>query len=193
MDNKILLLGFLGIFFGLIFLVGLMAILSYNNIQNLNLEADNSWGKVQTVYQERFDLIPRIVQSVNAQTSAEKEIIKQISDARARYISGSTPDERAIASSDLDRTVRSAFPIVLAENYPNLQFASAFRDFRTVYEGQENRIRVERNRYNDAITEYNKAIKTFPGALFAGMMGFKERKLFEATTDAQNAPEINFN
>lgn len=193
MDNKILLLGFLGIFFGLIFLVGLMAILSYNNIQNLNLEADNSWGKVQTVYQERFDLIPRIVQSVNAQTSAEKEIIKQISDARARYISGSTPDERAIASSDLDRTVRSAFPIVLAESDPNLQFASAFRDFRTVYEGQENRIRVERNRYNDAITEYNKAIKTFPGALFAGMMGFKERKLFEATTDAQNAPEINFN
>lgn len=193
MDNKILLLGFLGIFFGLIFLVGLMAILSYNNIQNLNLEADNSWGKVQTVYQERFDLIPRIVQSVNAQTSAEKEIIKQISDARARYISGSTPDERASASSDLDRTVRSAFPIVLAENYPNLQFALAFRDFRTVYEGQENRIRVERNRYNDAITEYNKAIKTFPGALFAGMMGFKERKLFEATTDAQNAPEIKFN
>ncbi|MBI5228364.1 LemA family protein [Candidatus Micrarchaeota archaeon] len=182
----------LGVFALIGISIALFAIGMYNNLQNLSLEADNAWAKVQTTYQERFDLIPRIVQSVVAQTDAEKEVLKNIADARARYIGGTTTDQKVAAAQQLDRAVTTFFPIVLQENYPNIKFAEAFKDFRTVYEGQENRIRVERNRYNDAVTEYNKAIKTFPGNVFAGMFGFKEKQLFEAATGAEKAPDLDF-
>ncbi|MGV8085936.1 MAG: LemA family protein [Candidatus Bilamarchaeum sp.] len=195
MDNKIMMtgIGIVGVVLLIAIAIGIGAMLTYNSIQSLSLDADNQWGKVQTVYQERFDLIPRIVSSVNAQTNDEKEVIAKIANARAHYISGQSPQDKIGAAQELDRAVTSFFPIVLQENYPNLQFAEAFRDFRVIYEGQENRIRVERNRYNDAVTEYNKAIRTFPGSIFAGMFGFKEKTLFSAQTGAENAPEVNFN
>ena len=181
-----------GVIVGIIILLALFGIMMYNNIQSLNLGVDNAWAKVQTVYQERFDLIPRIVASVTAQTKEEKELLEHIADARTRYINGQGPDDKIAAANDLDKSLKTYFPIVLQENYPNVQFAQAFKDFRTVYEGQENRIRVERNRYNDAATGYNTAIKTFPGNVFAGMFGFKERRLFEATAGAENAPNVDF-
>ncbi len=177
---------------GFIILGVLISIWMYNNIQSLNLEVDNAWAKVETVYQERFDLIPRIVQSVVAQTEAEKEVLKNLADARARYLGARNIDEKVAAAAEFDNHLSTVFPIVLQENYPNIKFAEAFRDFRITYEGQENRVRVERNRYNDATTDYNKAIKTFPGNFFASFFGFKERKLFEAATGAEKAPDLNF-
>ena len=177
---------------GFVVLGILFTIMQYNSIQSLNLEVDNAWSKVETVYQERFDLIPRIVQSVVAQTEAETEILKNLADARARYLSARNTDEKVAASADFDNAISTVFPIVLQENYPNIKFAEAFKDFRTTYEGQENRVRVERNRYNDAVTEYNKVIKTFPGNFFASLFGFKERKLFEAAAGTEKAPDLDF-
>ena len=182
-----------GAIFGIIVLFGLWIFLTYNSIVGLKLETDNAWAKVQAVYQERFDLIPRIVASVNAQTQQEKDLLKHIADARTRYINGQTDDEKVAAANDLDNSIRAVFPVVLQENYPNVQFAQAFSDFRTVYEGQENRVRVERNRYNDAATEFNKAISFVPGNIVAGMFGFKPRELFKANAGAENAPDVNFN
>lgn len=173
-------------------IVALYAMMTYNAIQSLNLEADNAWSKVETAYQERFDMIPKIVQSVVAQTKEEKELIKNIADARAKYIGAKDVDEKVATAQELDSAINTVFPIVLQENYPNVKFADAFKDFRTIYEGQENRIRVERNRYNDAATEYNKYIKMFPGNLFAGMFGFKEKQLFKAAAGSEKAPELNF-
>lgn len=191
--NPLLIFGVLVAIIGLFgACIGITAISTYNDIQNLNLAADSQWAKVQSVYQERFDLIPRIVQSVVAQTDAEKQVLNNIADARSRFISGRTSSDRAGAASELDRSLNSFFPIVLQENYPNVQFAEAFRDFRVVYEGQENRIRVERNRYNDAVKEYNLAIKTFPGNLFAGYFGFTEKPFFQATSGSEKAPELDF-
>ena len=178
-----------GLFVGCI---AITAISTYNDIQTLSIASDTQWAKVQTVYQERFDLIPRIVQSVVAQTDAEKQVLNNIADARSRFISGKTSESKAEASASLDRSLTSFFPIVLQENYPNVQFAQAFRDFRVVYEGQENRIRVERNRYNDAVRSYNQAIKTFPGNLFAGYFGFSEKTFFQADSGSEKAPDLDF-
>jgi LemA protein len=191
--NPLLILGIIVVIVALFAsCIGITAISTYNDIQNLNIAADTQWAKVETVYQERFDLIPRIVQSVVAQTDAEKQVLNNIADARSRFISGKTLESRTEASASLDRSLNSFFPIVLQENYPNVQFAQAFRDFRVVYEGQENRIRVERNRYNDAVKSYNQAIKTFPGNVFAGYFGFSEKPFFQSASGSEKAPELNF-
>jgi LemA protein len=177
----------------IILVISIALVSTYNNFVKLNTEADNKWAYVQTVYQERFDLIPRIVQSVTAQTKAEKEILEGIANARTNYMNAKTPDGQVAAAQQLDNVFLKLNALTLTENYPNVQFAQAFSDFRTIYEGQENRIRVERNRYNEAIKEYNVAVLTFPGNFMAGMFGFQKRTMFEAQQGAETAPDLNFN
>lgn|SRR3989338_7969812 len=181
----------------IVFILGiaLYFVATYNGFVNLNENVDTQWAKVETVYQERFDLIPRIVQSVTAQTQAEKEILDGIAQARKRYFDareqGDT-DEQIGASEQLDEVFLKVNALSLTENYPNVQFAQAFSEFRDIYSGQENRIRVERNRYNDAVREYNIAVKSFPGNFFAGMFGFESKKMFESNEGAEDAPDLNF-
>ena len=175
--------------------LGLYFVATYNSFVSLNEEVNTRWSFVETVYQERFDLIPRIVQSVNAQTKAEKEILESIAQARTRYFdarSRADVDGQVGAAEELDEVFLKINALALTENYPNVQFAQAFSEFRTIYEGQENRIRVERNRYNEAIKIYNVAVKSFPGNFLAGMFGFGPRMPFEAASGAEQAPDLTF-
>jgi len=171
--------------------VGVLWIFSgYNSLVTLNEGADAQWAKVETQYQRRFDLIPNLVNSVKAVLTQEQTVFGEIADARARYSSATSADAKAAAASQVESSLGRLIAIV--ENYPQLASAQNVRDLMTELEGTENRVSVERTRFNDEIRAYNTAIKRFPTMILAALAGFHERAYFEAASGAAQAPQVNF-
>ncbi len=162
----------------------------YNSLVTLNENADAQWAKVETQYQRRFDLIPNLVSSVKAVLTQEQTVYGDIAAARARYANATNPDEKAAAASQVEGSLGRLLAIV--ESYPQLQSSSNIRDLMTQLEGAENRVSVERTRFNDEVLAYNTAIKRFPKNVLAMVTGFGERSYFEAATGAENVPSVNF-
>src|SRR3989338_234965 len=162
----------------------------YNSLVTLNESADAQWAKVETQYQRRFDLIPNLVNSVKAILTQEQTIFGDIADARTRYSGAITPDEKAASASQVEGALGRL--LVIMENYPQLQSSANVRDLMTQLEGTENRVSVERTRFNDEIRSYNTAIKTFPTNILALLTGFGERSYFEAASGSENDPQVNF-
>lgn len=162
----------------------------YNGLVTLNENADAQWAKVETQYQRRFDLIPNLVSSVKAILNQEQAVFGEIANARARYSGATTPDEKAAAASQVEGALGRL--LVIVENYPQLQSSGNVRDLMTQLEGTENRVSVERTRFNDEVRAYNTAVKRFPRNLLAGLFGFRERAYFEAAPGTAAAPSVNF-
>ncbi|OHA92038.1 MAG: LemA family protein [Candidatus Zambryskibacteria bacterium RIFCSPLOWO2_02_FULL_51_21] len=181
---------------GLIIVLAIAAVLliwvfsGYNGLVKLNENADAQWAKVETQYQRRFDLIPNLVNSVKAVLTQEQTVFGELAEARANYAGASTPDQKAAAASQVETSLGRLIAIV--ESYPQLQSSSNVRDLMTQLEGTENRVSVERTRFNDEIRSYNTAIKTFPTNILALLTGFGERSYFEAASGSENAPQVNF-
>ena len=180
----------------IIVLIGVVAILAiwgfsgYNGLVTLNENADAQWAKVETQYQRRFDLIPNLVNSVKAILTQEQTVFGDIADARPRYAGATTPDEKAAAASQVEGALGRL--LVIVENYPQLESSSNVRDLMAQLEGTENRVSVERTRFNDEIRAYNTTVKRFPKNMLARLFGFGERSYFEAANGAENAPQVNF-
>ncbi len=176
-------------------ILGVLAVLviwgfsSYNNLVSLNEQVDAQWAKVETQYQRRFDLIPNLVNSVKGILTQEQTIFGDIAEARTRYSGATSANDKAAAASQ----VESAFArlLVIMENYPQLQSSSNVRDLMTQLEGTENRISVERTRFNDMVRDYNVSVKKFPRNMLAGLLGFGERAYFESAQGAEVAPTVN--
>src|SRR3990167_11125824 len=132
---------------------------SYNSFISLNESADAQWAKVETQYQRRFDLIPNLVNSVKAILTQEQTVFGDIADARTRYAGATTPDEKAAAASQVEGALGRL--LVIVENYPQLESSSNVRDLMAQLEGTENRVSVERTRFNDEIRAYNTTVKRF--------------------------------
>ena len=162
----------------------------YNGLVILNENADAQWAKVETQYQRRFDLIPNLVNATKAVLTQEQTVFGDIAEARSHYANASNPDDKAAAASEVESTL--ARLLVIVENYPQLQSASTVRDLMTQLEGTENRVSVERTRFNDTIRDYNTTIKRFPRNILAALTGFGERNYFEAASGSENAPGVNF-
>lgn len=162
----------------------------YNRVVTLNENADAQWAKVEAQYQRRLDLIPNLVSTVKANLKQEQTVFGDIAEARSRYSNASTPNEKAQAASQVETSLGRLIAIV--ESYPNLQSSQTIRDLMTELEGTENRVSVERTRFNDEVRAYNTAIKRFPTNLLAGITGFNTRNYFEAAQGAENAPSVNF-
>ncbi len=162
----------------------------YNKLVTLNESADAQWAVVETQYQRRFDLIPNLVASVKAVLKQEQEVFGEIAEARTRYAGAGTPDERAAAASEVEGALSRL--LVIVENYPQLQSSNTVRDLMTQLEGTENRVSVERIRFNDEIRAYNTTIKRFPQNLLASITGFNTRSYFESVDAAAAAPTVNF-
>ncbi len=181
---------------GTIALIAILVILAvwvfsgYNSLVTLNESADAQWSKVETQYQRRFDLIPNLVNSVKGAMVQEQEVFLGIAEARTRYSGATTPDERAAAASQLESALGRL--LVITENYPQLQSSQLVQDLMTQLEGTENRVSVERGRFNDIVRDYNVSIKRFPRNITAALFGFDERSYFEAAAGAENAPQVNF-
>ncbi|MEK7506829.1 MAG: LemA family protein [Patescibacteria group bacterium] len=163
---------------------------SYNGFIGLNESADNQWAQVETQYQRRFDLIPNLVATVQGIANQERQVFTALAEARTRYAGARTVEDKVKAANQVETAL--ARLLVIVENYPQLRSAESFQQLMVQLEGAENRISVERGRFNDQVKELNVKVKKFPGNLVASLFGFKERTYFQAAAGAETPPPVNF-
>ena|ERR1044071_6616212 len=157
------------------------------------------WGEVQNQYQRRADLVPNLVATVKGAAAHENKTLTDVINARAKATSiqvdpdNLTPEKvREFQNAQGELSAALGRLMVVSEAYPQLQVNQNFLALQDQLEGTENRITVARKNYNDAVQEYNVQVRTFPNNIFAGMMGFQKRGMFEAEAGAQKAPQVQF-
>lgn len=175
----------------LVVIVAFSLIGFYNQLVTKDQAIDGQWAQVETQYQRRFDLIPNLVGSVEGVMEQEQEVFGKLAEARTKYSGAATIDEKAQAAGEVESALGRL--LVVVENYPELRSSENVMTLMDQLEGTENRISVERGRFNDLAKDYNTAIKRFPGNLIAGMLGFDERAYFEAAEGAETAPSVEIN
>lgn len=172
---------------------------TYNGLVNKDENVENAWSKVQSAYQERADLVPNLVSTVKGYADFERGTLTEVTNARARATSVNidpsnlTPEklqEFQQAQNGLSQSLGRL--LVTVERYPELKANQNFLELQNQLEGIENRIRVERNRFNDEVTDYNKSVRRFPASFWAGVFGFDKKSQFEAQAGTQNAPKVEF-
>jgi LemA protein len=165
----------------------------YNGLVSKEQAVDSQWAQVETQYQRRYDLIPNLVNSVKGYFNQELAIFGEITDARAKYAgaqsSGDT-NTQAEAASELESTLGRL--LVIIEDNPEIKSDTLVQGLMDELAGTENRISVERGRYNTAVRDYNTAIKSFPANMLAGMFGFSAREYFESSGGADQPPVVDF-
>ncbi|GEM_PF-395184 len=162
-----------------------------NNMVRKELAVENAWAQVQNVYQRRLDLVPNLAESTKAYMKLEKDIFKAIAEARSGIQKASTPSELESVNKEINSFIRDIKVVV--EDTPELKASEVVKDLMTQLEGTENRITVERMRYNEAVQDYNTYIRLFPNNFVASLFGFQPKEFFEAQPGAEIAPEINLN
>lgn len=175
---------------GIILLAAISSWTAYNGLVSSSESVDAQWKQVETQYQRRFDLIPNLVESVKGAMAQETAVFGALADARTKYGSASTASDRAAAATGVESALSRL--LVVMENYPQLKSIETTQTLMAQLEGTENRISVERMRYNEGAMSYNVRVKRFPGMIFASMFGFSEKKYFEATSGSENAPKVDF-
>jgi LemA protein len=163
---------------------------NYNNFVRLDQAVKNAWAQVENQLQRRFDLIPNLVETVKGFAKQEREVLIEVTNARARVGgAGNVPDKIA-ANNELSGALSRL--LVVVEKYPDLKSNQNFLHLQDELAGTENRIAVERMRYNEAVKIYNQTIKSFPANLLAGFFGFQEAAFFDAPKEAQEAVKVEF-
>jgi len=162
---------------------------SYNGLVSIKEAATAQWQQVETQYQRRFDLIPNLVSSVQGLMKQEQTVFTALADARTRYSGAATVNDKAAAATAVESALGRLLAVV--ENYPTLKSSDTVANLMTQLEGTENRISVERMRYNEAVRTYETAIKLFPRSIIASVLGFGDLQYFEAASGAENAPKVN--
>jgi len=178
--------------------VALIGVGGYNRLVALDEGVEAAWGQVENVYQRRADLIPNLVATVKGAADFEQETLTAVVEARAKVGQiklETAPDAAQLAqfqaaqdglSSALSRL------LVVVERYPELKATQAFRDLQVQLEGTENRIAVERHRYNEVARDFNTARRRFPTVFIANLFGFAEKAYFEAAEGADQPPKVEF-
>lgn len=195
-------LGCLVILVIVVVIVGISFAGTYNKLVTLGQEVDKQWAQVENQYQRRYDLVPNLVATVQGAAQFEKSTLEAVTQARAsvgraQITPGTAPTDPAQlaqyeqAQAALGGALQRLLLVV--EKYPELKANANFRDLQAQLEGTENRIAVARMDYNKAAQDYNTARLRFPTNLIAGMLGFKEKAYFKATSGAERAPAVQFN
>ena len=179
------------IFGGVIVLLVLLFIGSYNGLVNADEEVSRTWGNVESAYQRRTDLIPNLVETVKGYKIHEEEVLTAITEARSKIGQAKTPAE--FTSGDAELSSALSRLLVVVENYPNLKANENFLSLQDELAGTENRVKVERDNYNKAVKNLNVKIRRFPSNIVAGMFGFEKKEAFEAEPGAEEAPKVSFN
>jgi LemA protein len=163
----------------------------YNGIVSKNETITAKWAQVENQLQRRNDLIPNLVNTVKGYAAHEKTVFEDITNARSQWAKASTVDEKVKAAGAVDTALSRLLLVV--ENYPNLKADQTFLQLMDELSGTENRIAVERMRYNEAVKDYNITVRTFPGNVVAGMFGYKPAtEYFKAEEKAKTVPEVKF-
>ncbi len=183
----------------LVVFLGFSGCNGYNGLVKQDENVNNAWNKVQSDYQRRSDLIPNLVNTVKGEANFEQSTLTKVIEARA------SATQMKVDAKDLTPEKLQQFQasqgqlsqalgrlLVVSEQYPNLRANDAFRGLQAQLEGTENRIKVARNDFNDAIQAYNVKVRSFPMNFFAGMFGFKAKEGFKADAGSEKAPEVKF-
>jgi LemA protein len=162
-----------------------------NTLVQKNEAVKSTWSQVDVVLQRRADLIPNLVETVKGITKQEQTVFGEIAEARSRLLSANGPADKIAANQRLDGALGRL--LALSENYPQLKSNENFLRLQDELAGAENRIAVERKRYNDTLQDYNTYVQQFPASLFASSMGFKPNTAyFQATEQSREVPKVNF-
>lgn len=162
-----------------------------NRLVELDESVNGSWSQVEVVLQRRFDLIPNLVNTVKGFADQERELLTEVTRLRSQWGAAKNPSEKIQAANAFDSALGRL--MVVVERYPDLKSNQNFLALQSQLEGTENRIAVERRRYNEAIQRYNTYVRQFPNSILAGMLGFQVNEdYFSASEGAQEAPEVSF-
>ena len=173
-----------------ILIIGGVLVGMYNGLVAKSQAIDAQWAQVETQYQRRYDLIPNLVSSVKGIMKQEQTVFDDIAQARTKYGSASTVDAKAEAAGQVESALGRLIAVV--ENYPELKSSQNVTELMDELAGTENRISVERRRYNDLVQDYNTQIKTFPNNMLAGMFGFTPKQYFQSVSGADQSPKVEF-
>jgi LemA protein len=173
---------------------------AYNKFVGLNEGVNQAWSQVENQYQRRYDLIPNLVSTVKGVANFEKETYTAVTEARAKVGQVKLSAEQLTDPQAVKKFLQAQDGLgsalsrlmVVSENYPQLKANENFMQLQAQLEGTENRIAVERMKYNQILQDYNTQIKRFPAAIIAGMTGFKEKQYFKSAVGAEQAPKVQF-
>jgi LemA protein len=163
---------------------------NYNTFVRLDQAVKSAWAQVENQLQRRYDLIPNLVETVKGYAKHEREVLTEVTNARAKVGGAGTVPDKIAANNELSGALSRLLLVV--ERYPDLKANQNFLHLQDELAGTENRIAVERMRYNEAVKVYNQTIKSFPANLLAGMFGFKDGAFFDAPQEAKTAPKVQF-
>ncbi|MCH7521162.1 MAG: LemA family protein [Candidatus Marinimicrobia bacterium] len=182
-----------------LFLIGRMFVGTRNSFVVKDEAVKTAWSQVENVYQRRADLIPNLVQTVKGVASFEQETFTAVAEARSKVnninmagVLDNPQKFQQFQASQGELSSALSRLMVVVERYPELKANQNFLNLQAQLEGTENRIAVERRRFNETSQAYNTAIRLFPGSIIAGMSGFAQRAYFEAAAGAEQAPEVSF-
>jgi LemA protein len=180
---------------GVLVLIALVVFGQYVSVRNelvtKNEAVKTAWSQVDIVLQRRADLIPNLVETVKGFAGQEQKVFGDIAAARSRLLSAGTPQDKIAANQQLDGALGRL--LVIVENYPQLKSNENFLRLQDELAGTENRIAVERKRYNDTLQDYNTYVQKFPNNIFAGWAGFKPNEAyFAASEESRQVPKVNF-
>jgi LemA protein len=184
----------------LVVAVGAWAVGIYNGLVGLEQGVNEKWAQVQNVYQRRADLIPNLVETVKGFAAQERNVLTEVTEARARATGVQLTPEALNDPKALERFQAAQGQLsgalsrllVVVERYPELKSNQNFLQLQSQLEGTENRIAVERRRFNEAVREYNTRLNLFPGTIVARLAGFRPKAFFEAAPDAATPPKVKF-
>ena len=180
----------LGVVVLLVFFVVIWYISTYNSLIRLNEGVNNKWAQVETQYQRRVDLIPNLVNTVKGAANFEQSTLTQITQLRSQWQSAPTVNAKVETANQIESALSRL--LLVAENYPQLTATKNFQSLQDELANTENKVAVERGRYNDAVRDFNARIKTFPSSIVARKLGYNDRPYFNAKPSAENAPEVKF-
>jgi LemA protein len=179
---------------GIILLIGIgfakWVISGYNNVIAMDENVKGKWAQVENQLKRRYDLIPNLVETVKGYAAHEKDLFKHIADARTKYFQADSVKEKIKASNQLEGVLSRL--LLLQERYPDLKANESFLKLQDSLEGTENRIAVERKRYNDAVQALNTYIRTFFGRFFAALAGVTSAEYYEIPEAEKEAPKVKF-
>ncbi|MDY6965694.1 MAG: LemA family protein [Halobacteriota archaeon] len=190
MRTKTLILLVVGVIAVIALMFGGWFLLAYNGLVAAEESVDAQWAQVESQYQRRADLIPNLVETVKGFASQEEEIFTEVTKYRSQWSAATTQEEKIEAARGMDSSLSRL--LVTVENYPELKSNENFLALQSQLEGTENRISVERMRYNEKVRDYNIRIKRMPTVFIANMFGFDEKLYFEADEGAETVPEVEF-
>ena len=163
---------------------------TYNSLVNMDETVNGSWAEVENNLQRRYDLIPNLVNTVKGFAKQEQSVLIGVTEARAKVGGATNQGQRMAAENELSGALSRL--MVVVEAYPQLKSDANFRQLQDELAGTENRLAVARKRYNDSVKNYNVLLRSFPQNVIAGMFGFEKKEFFQAPTESQEAPQVQF-